>query len=319
MERGVIVALAGGVGGARLARGLAQVLAAQELAIVVNVGDDFEHLGLAISPDLDTVMYTLAGVVNPDAGWGRAGESWGFMEALAQLGGETWFRLGDKDLAVHVERTRRLRAGEPLSAVTADLCARFGVRHAVLPVTDAPLRTRVLTDQGELAFQDYFVRRQCRPPVRALRHDGAAAAAPSAPLARLLASGRIRGVVLCPSNPWLSIGPLLAVAALREFLAAARVPVVGVSPIVGGAAVKGPAAKIMGELGLPVSALGIVRHYGTLVHGWVLDRADAGLQPQVAGAGVEAVVADTLMTSLPAAEAVARTALALLQQLEPAP
>jgi LPPG:FO 2-phospho-L-lactate transferase len=314
MERGVILALAGGVGGARLARGLAQVLEPDELVVAVNVGDDFEHLGLAISPDLDTVMYTLAGVVNPETGWGRAGESWNCMEALADLGGETWFRLGDKDLAVHVERSRRLRAGAPLSDITADLCARFGLRHAVLPATDAPLRTRVLTDQGELAFQDYFVRQQCKPVVRGLRFEGAAAAAPSAPLARLLATGAIRGVILCPSNPWLSVAPLLAVAALRELLD--RVPVVAVSPIVGGAAVKGPAAKIMGELGLPVSALGVVRHYGALVQGWLLDQADAALRDEAAAGGATVVVEDTLMTTPERAAAVARGAIALLQRLE---
>jgi LPPG:FO 2-phospho-L-lactate transferase len=316
MAVGTILALAGGVGGARLARGLAQVLGPDELAIAVNVGDDFEHLGLSISPDLDTVMYTLAGVVNPETGWGRAEESWNFMQALGALGGENWFRLGDKDLAVHVERSRRLRAGEPLSAVTADLCRRFGLRHPVLPATDAPLRTRVLTDQGELAFQDYFVRQQCRPVVRALRFEGAEAAAPSTPLAGLLASGTIRGVVICPSNPWLSVEPLLAVQALRALLA--RVPVVAVSPIVGGAAVKGPAAKIMGELGLPVSALGVVRHYGSLVHGWVLDSADAGLRAAAAEQGAAVVIEDTVMSTLDKAAGVARAAVALLQQLEQA-
>jgi LPPG:FO 2-phospho-L-lactate transferase len=318
MAPGVVLALAGGVGGARLARGLAQVLAPDELAIAVNVGDDFEHLGLAISPDLDTVMYTLAGVVNPETGWGRAAESWNFMQALAELGGETWFRLGDKDLAVHVERTRRLRAGESLASVTADLCGRFGVRHPVLPATEAPLRTRVQTDAGELAFQDYFVRQQCRPVVRGLRFDGAEGAEPSPPLAQLLASQRIRGVVLCPSNPWLSVAPVLAVSPLRELLASGRVPVVAVSPIVGGAAVKGPAAKIMGELGLPVSALGVVRHYGALVRGWVLDRADAAPGAEAAAGGAAVAIEDTLMTSLDKAANVARAALALLQRLEQA-
>lgn len=312
MATGPLLALAGGVGGARLARGLAQVLGPDELAVAVNVGDDFEHLGLAISPDLDTVMYTLAGVVNPETGWGRADESWNFMQALGELGGATWFRLGDRDLAVHVERSHRLRAGEPLSAITADLCTRLGVRHPVLPATDAPLRTRVRTDAGELDFQDYFVRQQCRPVVRGLRYEGAATAAPSAPLARLLASG-VRGVVLCPSNPWLSVAPLLAIAPLRALLA--RLPVVAVSPIVGGAAVKGPAGKIMGELGLPVSALGVVRHYGALVDGWVLDHADAALRDEASADGATVVIEDTLMTTADKAAAVARTAIALLERL----
>lgn len=314
----MILALAGGVGGARLARGLASVLSPDELALVVNVGDDFEHLGLAVSPDLDTVMYSLAGVVNSETGWGRADESWNFMEALAGLGGETWFRLGDKDLAVHVERTRRLRAGAPLSAITADLRTRLGVRHTILPVTDAQLRTKVLTVAGELDFQDYFVRQRCAPAVRGFRFEGAEAAVPSAPLSELLASGVVRGIVICPSNPWLSVAPLLAVRALHELVASRRVPVVAVSPIVGGAAIKGPAAKIMSELGVEVSAGGVVRHYGSLVDAWVLDEADAQLQGELASAGRRAVFLDTLMNAPQKAAQVAGAALELLQSLEEA-
>lgn len=312
----MILALAGGVGGARLACGLTEILPADELAVAVNVGDDFEHLGLAISPDLDTVMYSLAGVVNPETGWGRAGESWSFMQALGSLGGETWFRLGDKDLAVHVERTRRLRAGETLSAITGDLCRRLGVRHPVLPVTDRPLRTKVLTDAGELEFQDYFVRQQCRPVVRGFRFEGAETAVPSAPLARLLGSGALRGIVICPSNPWLSVAPLLAVRALHELFAAKRLPVVAVSPIVGGAAIKGPAAKIMNELGVPVSAAGVVRHYGELVDGWLLDATDAGLRGELAATGRTAVFTDTVMRTPQKTVEVARAALDLLHRLE---
>lgn len=311
----MILALAGGVGGARLARGLVATLSCDDLAIVVNVGDDFEHLGLAISPDIDTVMYSLSGLANPDTGWGRADETWNFMQALSDLGGETWFRLGDKDLAVHVERTRRLRAGDALSAITADFCARLGIRHAVLPVTDAELRTRVLTDTAELAFQDYFVRQKCGPSVRGFRFAGAQAARPSVPLANLLASGKIEGVVICPSNPWLSIAPILSVGALHDFLVSARVPVVAVSPIVGGAAIKGPAAKIMSEFGLPVSALGVVRHYGSLVDGWVLDTVDAALEPNVAATGCSVLSTDTLMSSPAKAAHVARAAIELLERL----
>jgi LPPG:FO 2-phospho-L-lactate transferase len=312
----MILALAGGVGGARLARGLAATLSSDDLVIVVNVGDDFEHLGLAISPDIDTVMYSLSGLANSDTGWGRADETWNFMQALSDLGGETWFRLGDKDLAVHVERTRRLRAGDALSAITADFCARLGIRHAVLPVTDAELRTRVLTDTAELAFQDYFVRQRCGPSVRGFRFAGAEAARPSAPLANLLASGKVEGVIICPSNPWLSIAPILSVSALSDFLLSARVPVVAVSPIVGGAAIKGPAAKIMNELGLPVSALGVVHHYGSLVDGWVLDTVDAALEPDVVATGCKVLFADTLMTSLAKATDVARAAVDLLGRLK---
>lgn len=310
-----ILALAGGVGGARLASGLAQMLPADELVIVVNVGDDFDHLGLRISPDLDTVMYTLAGVVDRGKGWGRAAESWNFMAELEILGGETWFRLGDKDLAVHTERTRRLKAGESLSEVTAHLCARFGVKAQVVPVSDSVIRTRVETDAGDLEFQDYFVRRQCGPAVRCVRFDGAGAALPSPTLRRLMAAGGPRGVIVCPSNPWLSIAPILSVPMVRDWLVSGRVPVVGVSPIVGGGAVKGPAAKIMAELGLPVSTLGVAEHYGRLVHAWLIDHADAGLRDQIASQGFAVAVDDTLMVSTAKAREVAHSALRLMQSL----
>jgi LPPG:FO 2-phospho-L-lactate transferase len=311
----VILALAGGVGGARLARGLAQVLGAEELVIAVNVGDDFEHLDLSISPDLDTVMYTLADIHDHEKGWGRAGETWHFMETLTQLGGETWFRLGDRDLAVHVERTRRLRAGEALSAVTADFCARFGIRHAILPATDMPLRTIVQTDQGDLSFQDYFVRRRCQPRVQGFRFDGADAALPSLPLMRLIETGSIDGVVICPSNPWLSVAPLLAIAALRRFLESKRVPVVAVSPIVAGAAVKGPAAKLMRELGIETSALAVTRHYGRLVDGWIIDTQDADLKREITAAGFAVASTDTLMTDLLKSQHVAEASLSLLNRI----
>jgi LPPG:FO 2-phospho-L-lactate transferase len=315
----MILALAGGVGGARLAQGLVQVLAPGALAIAVNVGDDFEHLGLHIAPDLDTVMYTLAGLHNPDTGWGRAGETWQFMQTLAQLGGDTWFRLGDRDLAVHVERTRRLHAGEPLSAVTRDLCRSFGIQHAVLPLTDDRLRTRVDTVEGSLAFQDYFVRRRCEPVLTAVRFDGAQEARLSAPLAALLAAplaqDALDGIVLCPSNPWLSIAPMLAVPELAALIDAHRVPVVAVSPIVGGAAVKGPAAKIMRELGLPVGVTGVVGHYGARVDGWVIDARDAAHAAEIERAGHHVSVTETLMTSSGRAVALAESALALLAQL----
>lgn len=311
----MILALAGGVGGARLARGLAQVLGAGDLAIAVNVGDDFEHLGLSISPDLDTVMYTLADIHDNEEGWGRAGETWHFMETLTQLGGEAWFRLGDRDLAVHVERTRRRRAGEALSSVTADFCARFGIRHAVLPVTDLPLRTLVQTAEGELGFQDYFVRRRCQPSVHGFRFEGAEAAFPSPPLADLIDSGRLDGVVICPSNPWLSIAPILAIAPLRALLASKRVPVVAVSPIVAGAAVKGPAAKLMGELGIEISARAVTRHYGRLVDGWVIDVQDSHLEPEISAAGFAVAPVDTLMTDLRKSRQVAQASLSLLKRI----
>lgn len=308
----MILALAGGVGGARLAQGLVQVLAPDRLGFAVNVGDDFEHLGLHVSPDLDTVMYTLAGVHDAKAGWGRADETWHFMDALERLGGETWFRLGDRDLAVHVERTRRLHEGEPLSEVTADFCARFGVRHPVMPASDQRLRTRVLTDAGELGFQDYFVRRRCEPVVRGLRFEGAQPALPSPALGALIAAGNISGVLICPSNPWLSIAPMLAINALGRLIDARRVPVVAVSPIIAGRAVKGPAAKIMRELGGGSDALGVVRYYGARVDGWVIDRQDAALAGAIEAAGHRVLATDTLMNSPERALQLAEAALGLL-------
>lgn len=311
----MILALAGGVGGARLASGLALALAPGELAVAVNVGDDFEHLGLSISPDLDTVMYTLAGIHNPEAGWGRAGETWHFMETLGRLGGDTWFRLGDRDLAVHVERTRRLRGGEALSAITTDFCARLGVRHTVFPVTEMPLRTMLNTDAGELGFQDYFVRRHCEPVVRGFRFDGADTAGPSNLLARLLEAGSIEGVVICPSNPWLSVAPMLAVVRLRRFLESKRVPVVAVSPIVAGSAVKGPTAKIMRELGIETSALGVTSHYGALVDGWVIDAQDAALEPAITSGGCTVTFTDIVMSSPDKSGHVAGEVLSLMRRI----
>ena len=291
----MIVALAGGVGGARLAVGLAAVLPPGALTIVVNTGDDFEHLGLSICPDLDTVMYTLAGLNNPEAGWGRVDETWSFMETLEQLGGDTWFRLGDRDLAVHVLRTRELQRGERLSAVMRMLASRLGVEHPIMPMSDAPVRTFVLTDEGELAFQDYFVRRRCEPVAQGFRFAGRESADPPAELRELFDSGRVSGVIVCPSNPYVSIAPILSVPRIRAWLEARTFPVVAVSPIVGGEAVKGPAAKMMRELGDDVSAAGVVRHYGGLVDGWVIDVRDAHAQQAISGSGKKVSVTDTLM------------------------
>jgi LPPG:FO 2-phospho-L-lactate transferase len=287
-----IVALAGGVGGAKLAHGLAMVLKPADLAIAVNTGDDFRHLGLHVSPDLDTVMYTLAGLNNPVQGWGLEGETWNFMEATARIGGETWFQLGDQDLATHVERTHRLER-ESLSAITADLCRRLGVKHAVVPMSDEAVRTLVETDAGRLAFQDYFVRLRCAPKVRRLMFQGARQAKPSAGVKTALKSARLQAIVVCPSNPFLSIDPILAVPGIKAALKERRVPLVAVSPLIGGQAVKGPAAKIMGELGMPTTPAGIARHYRGLLDGLVIDRADESLTAALGKLPV--LVTDTLM------------------------
>jgi LPPG:FO 2-phospho-L-lactate transferase len=291
----VILTLAGGVGGARLALGLAQILGPRQAAFVVNTGDDFEHLGLSICPDLDTVLYTLAGVHNPQTGWGRRDETWSAMATFAELGADTWFRLGDRDLALHVVRTQALGAGVPLSQVMQRLARALGVRHALLPMSETPVRTRVRTADGELAFQDYFVRLRCRPRVRGFRFAGEKQARLPQPLADLLASGRVRAVVIAPSNPYVSIAPILRVPALARWLAARSVPAIAISPIVGGAAIKGPAAKMMRELRAVPSALGIAEHYGRSVDGWVIDRADAALAEPMRAAGHAVHVTDTIM------------------------
>lgn len=287
----MILALAGGVGGAKLAAGLAAILPPDDLAIVVNTGDDFRHLGLMICPDIDTVTYTLAGIANPELGWGIAGESWNFMEQIARLGGETWFRLGDRDLATHVQRTHRLAAGEGLTAVTAALAAAHGIAHRIVPMAEEPAPTVVHSDAGRLAFQDYFVRHQCRP--RLERLDFAPEVAPSRAFSDLIDDPALEAVILCPSNPWLSIAPILALRGVRERLRGRGVPIVAISPIIGGRAVKGPAAKIMGELGVPVSSVGVAGYYGDFLDGLVIDAGDrdeGAAIPQI-----RLLITDTLM------------------------
>ena len=277
-----MVALSGGIGGAKLALGLSRLVPGEDLVIVANTGDDFEHLGLHISPDVDTLMYTLAGLANLDAGWGRAGETWTFMSALKRLGGETWFLLGDGDLATHVERTRRLAAGEALSAVTADFCRRLGIAPRLLPMSDDPVRTVVETPHGELDFQRYFVEQRCEPVVRSLRFAGAEQARPHPAWLREVARPDTAAIVICPSNPFISIDPILALPGAREALRAAPAPVIAVSPVIGGDSVKGPTAKMMSELGLPVAAHAVAGHYGGLIDGYVLDEADAGEAERIA-------------------------------------
>jgi LPPG:FO 2-phospho-L-lactate transferase len=307
------VALAGGVGGARLARGLARILLPDDLLIVVNTGDDFEHLGLAISPDLDTVMYTLAGIENPTTGWGVANETWSFMSAVERLGGASWFRLGDHDLATHVERTRRLAAGEALSAITADFVARLSIQARVTPMSDDPVRTIVATDAGRLAFQDYFVREQCRPRAISISFAHADRARPSPMFAAALADPRLEAIIICPSNPFLSVAPMLAIPAIHDWWSSRRLPVVAVSPIVGGAAVKGPAAKLLRELGHTVSAEGVARHYGKRVDRWLIDTQDAALAPAIRALGTTTHCADTLMGDIAASTRVARAVIDLAQ------
>jgi LPPG:FO 2-phospho-L-lactate transferase len=311
----MILALAGGVGGAKLANGLAHILPPDLLTVAVNTGDDFEHLGLHISPDLDTVMYTLAGLSNTETGWGRAGESWRFMAALGALGGETWFNLGDLDLATHVERTRRLAAGESLSTVTAAFCARLGVPAKIVPMSDHPVRTMVQTADGWLPFQDYFVRLRCAPAVRGFRFDGVGRAVPSAGFLQALSDPALAAIVICPSNPFVSVDPILSLPGVRDLLTRRRVPLVAVSPIVGGKAIKGPALKMLQELGLDASALGVARLYAKLIDGFVIDRQDDALTPAIAAHGLGVLATDTIMTDPAAQSALAASVLEFAQRL----
>jgi LPPG:FO 2-phospho-L-lactate transferase len=295
-EKRFILALAGGVGGGKLCRGLAAALPPDQLAVVVNTADDFVHLGLHISPDIDSVLYALAGRNDPERGWGLAGETWNFMEAMALLGGETWFRLGDRDLATHILRTAELKSGRTLSEVTAHLRQRLGIAHAVAPMSDQPVRSKVETDEGTLEFQDYFVKRRCKPIFRRVTFEGAGTAEPS----HLFATGleRAQAIIITPSNPFVSVDPALSLVGVKKALRRRGRPVVAVSPIVGGRAIKGPLAKMMAETGLETSPLGVARYYGDLVDGWIIDDADRALGRKITALGRHVKICNTLMQSL---------------------
>ena len=311
-----VVVLSGGVGGAKLVLGLSRTLPAGILTVVANTGDDFVHLGLSISPDLDTLTYVLAGLDNPRTGWGRRDETWSFMATLAELGGETWFKLGDRDLAMHVERTRRLRIGEPLSAITADITARLGIATRIVPMSDDCVRTRVQTREGAIDFQDYFVRRQCAPIVTGFTFDGAATATPQPAALAALRDPRLRAVVISPSNPFISIDPIIAMPGMRAAIAAAAAPVIAVSPIIGGRAVKGPTAKMMSELGLAVDAATVADHYRGLIDGYVVDTSDSEMAAKL---DLPVEVTKTLMQTLDDREVLARSVLAFADRLAAQP
>lgn len=290
--------LSGGVGGAKLVLGFSQLLPREQLTVIANTGDDFVHLGLAISPDLDTLMYTLAGEVNAETGWGRRNETWSFMDALESLNGDTWFRLGDRDLAIHITRTQQLAAGQSLTAVTARLCEHLGVTTPILPMTNDAVRTRVDTEAGSLDFQHYFVRDRAQPRVSGLTYGGATTAQPTAGVLNAFRDPDVGAIFIAPSNPYLSIDPILAISLIRDAIRDSASPVVAVSPIVGHAAIKGPTAKIMAELGLEVSALSIARHYRDLLDGFILDTRDRDMADEVESLGVEVTICDTIMKSL---------------------
>ena len=288
-----MLALAGGVGGAKLALGLSKVLPPSRLIVVVNTGDDEEFYGLHVSPDLDTVMYTLAGVYNRETGWGLEGDTRVTLGALSALGEATWFGLGDRDLATHLRRTAMLRRGYTLSEVTASLCRALGVTHVVAPMCDGAVRTRVLTQIGELAFQEYFVKHRCEPAVEGLRFDGDGETEPSPAFREALRTAG--ALVFCPSNPFLSVAPVLAVSGVRPAIERFTGTRIAVSPIVGGKALRGPAAKMLAELGHDVSALGVARSYRKLCDVFVVDEADRDLAPEIEALGMDVVVTDTVM------------------------
>lgn len=310
-----LLALSGGVGGAKLALGLADSLAPGQLHVLVNTGDDFNHLGLRICPDIDTLLYTLSGRANEALGWGLEGETWQTMAALEEIGGETWFRLGDRDMATHLWRTRQLAAGGRLAAVTADLATRLGIASHVYPVSDDLISTTVHTAQGDLPFQHYFVREQCVPVVSGFSFEGISAAHPNREVMHRLQQDAYGGIVICPSNPFVSIDPILQVPGLWLALRESPAPVILVSPIVAGQAIKGPTAKIMTELGAGASALEVARHYCNrypgLIDWFVIDESDAKLAGAIGELGLEVAVTSTIMKNREDKQALARHCLQL--------
>ena len=299
-----VVALAGGVGGAKLVDGIAQVLPPENLTVIVNTGDDFEHLGLTICPDLDTICYSLAGIANPDTGWGQAGETWNALESLARLGGPTWFHIGDKDLGTHLMRTHLLQAGLTLSQVIEHFCRAWKISVRVLPMSDHPVPTLLETDEGQLTFQEYFVQRQCTPRIASIQFKDVESVTPATGVLGAICEATL--IVICPSNPWISIDPILVIPGVRSALMENSRPgqiILAVSPIIGGKAIKGPAAKIFAEMGIEPSALAVAQHYGSiksggLLTGFIMDRLDVDLVDAVTQIGIGALSTNGLMKTL---------------------
>jgi LPPG:FO 2-phospho-L-lactate transferase len=308
----MIHAFSGGVGGAKLARGLVDVVPAHDLAIVVNTGDDFDYLGLRIMPDFDSVAYAMAGLNDEQRGWGRADETWHCKDSLASLGVDTWFSLGDRDLATHLLRFSLLKEGVSTTEACARMAQAMGIACTLAPMTDAPVSTMVLTTEGELSFQDYFVRRGCAPKVNDFRFAGVDRATPSAAWFSSLVPGWTDGVLLCPSNPYVSIDPILALAGVRERLR--QLPVVAVSPVIAGASVKGPLAKMLREMGWPCTPVAIAEHYRDFLDGIVIDARDAAHEPELRRLGFRVAICDTLMKNREVSCELARTSLQLLAE-----
>ena len=290
--RAKVLSLSGGIGGAKLALGLYKELPKDTLSVLCNTGDDFSHLGLRISPDIDTVTYTLSGLANRELGWGREGETWSFMQALEAIGGDTWFRLGDGDVALHVERTQRLNNGESLSQITDHIRRKLQIHAQLIPMCDELVPTIVDTSKGALAFQEYFVKLQCAPPVTGFEFANANHASAPDALITMLKQDDVRAIIICPSNPYISVDPILSIPGVRTALRDNEAPVIAVSPVIGGAAVKGPTAKMMQELSITVSATSVAEHYGDLLDGFVIDEQDNALTSEL---GLPTIVTQTWM------------------------
>jgi LPPG:FO 2-phospho-L-lactate transferase len=288
-----IVALAGGVGGAKLVDGLAQILPADDLTVIVNTGDDFHHWGLKICPDLDTVCYTVAGLANPETGWGRNNETWNVISEISHLNGADWFKIGDRDLATHIERTERLAAGQRLSEIVRAFCQSWGIESTILPMTDDPVSTIVLTaEQGELAFQEYFVHQRCIPKAKGFKFTGVEFSRPAAGVLEAIAEAN--AVVFCPSNPWVSLDPILSVPGILPAIKSRKI-VAGVSPIIGGVAIKGPAAKMFSELNIEPSAFAVARHFKGIISHFIFDVIDQDLERNISSLGMKSTSVNTLM------------------------
>lgn len=301
-----IIALSGGVGGAKLVSGLSRVMEPGALLVAANTGDDFKHMGLHISPDIDSIFYAVTDLNNTETGWGRVGETWNFMEAIKGFGGEDWFNLGDRDLAMHVLRTHWMGEGQSLSQVTEKFCTSLNVPFTLAPMSDDPVSTIIETDQGTLPMQDYFVREHCEPVAKSFYYEGAYTARANGGLITALTNNDVRAIIICPSNPYLSIDPILAIPEIRELLHASQVPIIAVSPIVGGKALKGPLGKIMTELGLEPNSLNIARHYGDLIDILVIDEGDAGECSAIKALGIQCHTTPTIMKTVDDQKALAR-------------
>ncbi len=292
------LALSGGVGGAKLALGLSHVLDTEQLLVVANTGDDFQHLGLSVSPDIDTLIYTLSGLNNRELGWGRQDESWNFMQACEELGMETWFRLGDKDLVLHLFRTQALSQGLTLSEVTRELCKRFNIRTQIVPMSDDSVKTFVKTTMGTLPFQEYFVKHRCLPEVTGLEYEGIDSAKMSSLFDQYLDDPALQAVIICPSNPFLSVQPILSLSNVRKKLKEIMRPVIIVSPIVEGQALKGPTAKMMKELDFDCDVCGVVDFYADIADGIVIDIKDSAYVEEIESRGVKVHTSNIVMQSL---------------------